>query len=206
MVQTKAKGLATELLCQAYLTSLGYNISIPIGEDCRYDFILDINGSLQRIQVKSCQETENGLTFSTRSITTSGHHNINHPYTKEEIDFISIYYNDQCYLIPVEEFEGKLSRSLSFTGKKVNEITPLFIEDFTAENIIYKIQNNQKIIKTEDDFIIYQYDLNNQLINTFKTYSEAGKSLNKTSSHISACARGLRKTAYGYIWRLTPLE
>lgn len=118
MVQTKAKGLATELLCQAYLTSLGYNISIPIGEDCRYDFILDINGSLQRIQVKSCQETENGLTFSTRSITTSGHHNINHPYTKEEIDFISIYYNDQCYLIPVEEFEGKLSRSLSFTGEK----------------------------------------------------------------------------------------
>ena len=46
MVETKIKGLTTELLCQAYLTSLGYNISIPIGEDCRYDMILDLNGKL----------------------------------------------------------------------------------------------------------------------------------------------------------------
>jgi len=44
MTETKAKGLTNELLCEAYLTSLGYNVSIPLGEECRYDLILDIKG------------------------------------------------------------------------------------------------------------------------------------------------------------------
>ena len=46
MVNSKAKGITTELLCQAYLSSLGYNVSVPIGEDCRYDMILDVDGKL----------------------------------------------------------------------------------------------------------------------------------------------------------------
>ena len=99
MTETKAKGLTNELLCQAYLTSLGYNVSIPLGEECRYDLILDIKGQLERIQVKSCQETKNGITFSAKSTTTSGAENIVHTYNKTEIDFIATYYDNQCYLI-----------------------------------------------------------------------------------------------------------
>lgn len=206
MVETKARGLSNELLCQAYIISLGYNLSVPIGEDCRYDFIMDIDGNLKRVQVKSCTENENGLSFSTQSITTSGKKNINHPYSKEEIDFIAIYYENQCYLIPIELFEGQKSCSLSFTGKKVNIVQPLFIEDYMAEKIIQGILNNKIYSKEDNKFIVYQYDLENNLINSFSSYAEAGKSLGKTSAHISACARGLRKTAYGYQWSLTLKE
>ena len=147
MVESKAKGLSNELLCQAYITSLGYNLSIPIGEDCRYDFIMDINGILKRVQVKSCIENENGLSFSTKSITTSGKENVTHPYSKEEIDFIAIYYENQCYLIPIELFEGQKQCSLSFTGKKVNAIQPLFIEDYIAEKIIQNVLDNKSYNK-----------------------------------------------------------
>lgn len=206
MVETKARGLSNELLCQAYIISLGYNLSVPIGEDCRYDFIMDIDGNLKRVQVKSCTENENGLSFSTQSITTSGKKNINHPYSKEEIDFIAIYYENQCYLIPIELFEGQKSCSLSFTGKKVNIVQPLFIEDYMAEKVIQGILNNKIYSKEDNKFIVYQYDLKNNLINSFSSYAEAGKSLGKTSAHISACARGLRKTAYGYQWSLTLKE
>jgi len=206
MVETKAKGLAIELLCQAYLTSLGYNISIPLGEDCRYDLILDVDGKLKRIQIKACKETDNGLSFSTHSITTSGKENIVHVYTKNEIDFIGIYYNDQCYLIPIEEFEGQRQKALSFTGKKVNNTIPLLLDNYEAEKIIEKIKNNEEFLKSGDDFIVYQYDLQDNLIATFPTYAAAGNSIGKTSSHISACARGIRKTAYGYKWTLKPLE
>ena len=206
MVQSKAKGLSNELLCQAYITSLGYNISVPIGEDCRYDFIIDVNGILKRIQVKSCNENENGLVFSTKSITTSGKENIVHTYTKEEIDFISIYYEGQCYLIPIEYCEGKKQCSLSFTGKKANGSQPLYIEDFRAEVILDGILNNKFYNKEDNNFIVYQYDLQDNLISSFSSYAEAARSLDKSSSHISACARGLRKTAYGYKWTLTLKE
>ena len=199
MVFSKAKGLSTELLCQAYLTSLGYNVSVPLGEDCRYDIILDVDGKLKRIQIKSCTETNNGLSFSTKSITTSGENNIIHRYTKEEIDFIAIYYSGQCYLIPIEEFEGQKQKSLSFTGKKVNDNNPLFINDYTAEKIIEKILKGDTFKKNESEFKIYQYDFDDNLINSFNTYAEAAKFLNKPNGapHISECARNLRKTAYG---------
>ena len=35
---------------------LGYNVSIPFGEDSRYDFIVDINDKLYKIQCKTCSE------------------------------------------------------------------------------------------------------------------------------------------------------
>lgn len=208
MVETKARGVSTELYCEAYLSSLGYNISIPIGEDCRYDMILDIDGKLKRIQIKSCRETKNGLLFSTSSITTSGHKNVAHKYTKEEIDFIAIYYNHKCYLVPIEEFENQRQQSLSFSGKRTNLQIPLLLDDFEAEKIIEQIKNNKIFTKTKDDFIIYQYDLNNNLINTFLTYADAARAINnpKGSPHISACTHGRQQTAYGYKWSLTPIE
>lgn len=206
MVESKARGLSNELLCQAYIISLGYNISVPIGEDCRYDFIMDIQGKLKRVQVKSCVENENGLSFPTMSITTSGAENVKHPYSKEEIDFISVYYDHQCYLIPIELFEGQKQCSLSFTGKKVNATQPLYIENYMAEKVIDEIKNNKIYSKEDNNFIVYQYDLQDNLIASFSSYAEAGQSLGKTSSHISACARGLRRTAYGYKWTLTKKE
>ena len=55
MTDSKRKGLVTELQCQTYLTNLGFNVSVPLGEDCSYDLIVDIEGLLLRIQVKTCQ-------------------------------------------------------------------------------------------------------------------------------------------------------
>ena len=203
MVNSKSKGLTTELLCQAYLTSLGYNISIPLGEDCKYDLILDVKGKLIRIQVKSCNEGKSGVVFNTRSITTSGKENVVHRYTKDEIDYFAIYYSDQCYLIPVELCSG-IQRTLSFVNKKVNGSNPLFIDDFKAEKIITNIINGtEQKEQSKGDFIVYQYDKDNNLLNTFSSYSEAGLSLGKQPAHISQCARGLRKTAYGYIWKIS---
>ena len=49
---------------------------------------------------------------------------------------------------------------------------------------------------------ILQYDLNNNFIQSFSSPKEAATFLNKSqSSHITACAKGKRKTAYGYIWK-----
>ena len=73
---------------------MGYNVSVPIGEDCRYDIILDIKKELLKIQIKTCQVKKNGISINTTSVTTSGKENNIHKYTKEEIDYFATYYNN----------------------------------------------------------------------------------------------------------------
>lgn len=48
---------------------------------------------------------------------------------------------------------------------------------------------------------IYQYDINNNLINQYNSATEAGKALNKSGNSIADCAAGRQKTAYGFIWK-----
>lgn len=47
---------------------------------------------------------------------------------------------------------------------------------------------------------VYQYDLAGTFINSFGTSEEAGLYLKKRGATISRCARGDRKTAYGFKW------
>lgn len=53
----KQKGDLAELMVAADLRRRGYVISIPFGEDCNYDLVLD-RGPLERVQVK--YSTSNG--------------------------------------------------------------------------------------------------------------------------------------------------
>ena len=50
---------------------------------------------------------------------------------------------------------------------------------------------------------VAQYDLDGNFIQYFDTYIEAARSFGKTSgTHIADVAKGKRKTAYGFIWKL----
>lgn len=55
---------------------------------------------------------------------------------------------------------------------------------------------------------IFQFDKDGNLINRFATVMDAERSLNiyRASCHISQCANGKRKTAYGYLWRYEELN
>ena len=48
---------------------------------------------------------------------------------------------------------------------------------------------------------ILQYDLEGNFIKEWKSGSEAGRQLNIGQSNISACCRGLRKQANGFVWK-----
>ena len=196
MNETKSKGLVTELQCQTFFTKLGYNVSIPLGEDCRYDMILDVNGLLLRIQVKTCHsKNNNSFTISTRSTqcNSKGSHNIS--YSKEQIDLFATYYNNTCYLIPVEECSSTKTLVLN---KNVNNQN--VAKNYEAKTIIDKIENQKCIIYSDSH--VYQYDLNGRLLDSFISIREAARQLGdvRKNTHISQCICGKRKTAYGFIW------
>jgi hypothetical protein len=118
---TKEKGNLTELQCLTAFYELGYKVSIPYGENCRYDFILDVNNTLLKIQVKTSRfVSEECFVFSTRSTRVNSKGNFSKNYTKDEIDYFATFYQGKCYLIPVEEcgVEKKLRFCYPSNGQK----------------------------------------------------------------------------------------
>lgn len=110
-MDTKQIGNLTELQCITRFYELGYSVSIPYGDSEKYDFILDINGNLYKLQCKhaTIHYNENNepefLVIKTRwqSGYTKNSSYKDHKYTKQEIDFFVTYYNGKNYLIPVEQ-------------------------------------------------------------------------------------------------------
>jgi len=205
MNDTKAKGLLTELQCQAYLTGLGYNVSVPLGEDCRYDFIVDIDGILIRVQVKHCKETDSGITIPCRSTQVNTNTSVTKSYSKEQIDFFATYYNGKCYFIKVEECST--SKTLSFSSKRTNGCEICYLDDYDVEKQIYNIINH--VEKIPEERKLYQYDLRNHLINTYDSCRDAARiALGDVQKNgkISQCVRGIRQTAYGYKWTDTLIK
>lgn len=90
------------LLCH----QLGYPVSKPFGDRCKYDFIIDIDGELQRIQVKGTSRME-GERDAYRCCIASGSSK-KEKYLKKDVDFIAVYVIplDVWYMIPVDEIKG----------------------------------------------------------------------------------------------------
>lgn len=200
MNETKQKGLITELQCQTFFTQLGYNVSIPLGEDCRYDMIVDVKGKLIRVQVKTCHlnNNETGINFATRS--TQGGNTVHNTQSKKyinEIDYFATFWNNQCYLIKIDDCQSA-ERTLSFEQKKVNQADVYFIENYEAEKTLQRLINNlpEPKVKTK----ICQFDKEYNLIAEYDNATEAAKAVNGDNGHISQVLKGDRKTAYGFIW------
>lgn len=119
------KGLEAQLKAELRANELGYIVSKPTTECCRYDMIIDDGNSLKKIQVKYCdyiQNTSNGavqLHLSKKSIN-----GVERPYyTKDEVDAIVVYIkpiDKLCYL-PIDIIENKKYISLRYKDSKNNQ-------------------------------------------------------------------------------------
>lgn len=105
---TNQKGLITEMEVVLHLIKLGYSVSQPLNADSRYDFIVDTGKNLIRIQVKTAHlstKAVDSIEFKCRSITGRGASQgiKSSLYSEEDIDYFATYWNQQVYLIPVNE-------------------------------------------------------------------------------------------------------
>ena len=92
LIDSKRKGGVTELKCLAYLYELGYQVSTPFGENARYDLILDLDGPLVRVQVKTANEIEDGVFEFSCTMTRVNRTGVaRKTYTKTEIDFFCYF-------------------------------------------------------------------------------------------------------------------
>lgn len=105
MLTAKQKGNLTEMLCYVAFLQQGIKISLPFGEDCRYDFIADVDGRLLKIQCKTSHKLDNGqgFAFKCESVVSTTSRITSTKYSANEIDYFATIDEGQCYLVPVQE-------------------------------------------------------------------------------------------------------
>jgi hypothetical protein len=133
---TQAKGKITELKVASYFLEKGFIISLPI-VDTRYDFLLDYQGKILKIQVKTAHliEDRTAIEFKTCNthINTQGIENRNY---KGEIDYFATFYQNKCYLVPVD-ICGSRTRRLRLIPPKNNNMTGVCMAvDYELEKIL----------------------------------------------------------------------
>ena len=130
--------------------------------------------------------------------------NIKIGYEKEQVDFFMTVFDNKYYLIPIE-ICGKAGKTLSFKQSNNNNAT--LLEDYEADKVIENLNNDFLYQKNSGKKQIAQYDKTTlTLIKIFDSLGEAAQAIGKDPKtcrgHISEAARGKRKTAYGFVWKI----
>ncbi|MGW1001767.1 group I intron-associated PD-(D/E)XK endonuclease [Streptomyces sp. NPDC002520] len=66
----KARGELTEAIVLAKLIEYGYSVSMPFGDNRRYDMIVDDGRQLHRVQVKTARNGRNAGTIEFNTVST----------------------------------------------------------------------------------------------------------------------------------------
>lgn len=107
MKDTKIIGEISEAAITLALLKRGYSISKPIGENSRYDLIVEIDGKLNKVQCKTAKLKNDvviaGISRVVRTKKNGGYQKIS--YDNNDVDFFGIYCPDTnvCYLVPFAE-------------------------------------------------------------------------------------------------------
>lgn len=101
---TKSIGTISELRLAVDLARAGYLISVPVGENCRYDLVADDGEHLYRVQVKTGRLRKGVVVFNAFSSHSHRGGVACRPYVGE-IDFFGVFCRetDSTYLIPIAE-------------------------------------------------------------------------------------------------------
>lgn len=136
MLNSHYRGEITELQVAEAFLSLGYQVCKPLVSDSRYDFIVDINHKLYRIQVKTANlsKDEDYIEIKTESSHTNTKQTVYHSYSAEDVDYFATVYNNQCYLIPIDKIGSRAFR-LRLKPTKNGQIKNInFAENFKLED------------------------------------------------------------------------
>ena len=136
-MNSKQKGNITELETMLAFLKLGFNVLTPYGDCERYDFVVDANGKFYKIQSKTARTDDDGASFkfNCRSCNRKDGQIVHHKYTKNEIDYFVTSFNNQCYLIPVEECgDDKRLRLLPAKNEQTKGIN--WAQNYELEEIV----------------------------------------------------------------------
>lgn len=108
MNENNQKGDVGETRIISEMCKRGYKVALPFGQDWKYDLIVDRNGKLERIQVKSANSRNNCISVNAYSNTRKNGKSVERRYKVDEIDWVAVYGidTDECYFVPSKELDN----------------------------------------------------------------------------------------------------
>lgn len=136
---TQMAGAITEQKCFLKCLEMGFQVSKPLFDNARYDFILDIGKNIFKVQIKTSHwkdEEHSGFIFNCYSQHSTGNGNKRMKYTNKEIDFFMTEKDGKFYLYPAPE-EGILEKTLRILPTKSGQVTNIsWAKDYIFEEVI----------------------------------------------------------------------
>lgn len=133
-------GEITEQQVAIEFLKLGYLISKPLVQCSRYDFVVDVNHKLYKVQVKTGTLKEDSyIEFSTCTSHTNTQRTLNLAYSADDVDFFATMYDGKCYLVPYEVC-GKRSQRLRLVPTKNGQIKGItFARDYHLKDVLERL-------------------------------------------------------------------
>lgn len=136
---TQILGAITEQKCFLKCLEMGFQVSKPIFDNARYDFILDTGNRIFKIQIKTSRwkdEEHSSFIFNCYSQHSTGNGNKRMKYTNKEIDFFMTEKDNKFYLYPAPE-EGILGKTLRILPTKSGQTSNIsWAKDYIFEEVI----------------------------------------------------------------------
>lgn len=129
-MNTKDKGDATEAKVIHELITRGFSVSVPFGDNDKYDLIVDNGHSLLRVQCKTGWREDECVRFKTASKTTVDGEVRRTDYTGE-IEAFAVRCKDteRLYWVP-EEDAGQKNTYLRVTDPKIDHPSVNLAEEY----------------------------------------------------------------------------
>ena len=139
-MNSKDKGNIGESIVLAEFIKRGIQVSIPFGDNARYDLIAEFNGKLNKIQVKYCNQLSTTGSVSCPCASSTNHTTNKHLSTYEnDVDYICFYLAcwDVVTIVPIEQIGTK--KTISFRldkPKTTNQFNINLVEDYSFDKIL----------------------------------------------------------------------
>lgn len=105
---TKHKGDIAEQAVILKALQMGWEVAKPVGDRLPYDLIIDLNGKLVKVQVKSAwfDEAKQNYVVDNRRTKTNRRVMKRENYSSNDFDFAILYISDLSvfYIMPIEAF------------------------------------------------------------------------------------------------------
>lgn len=133
-------GEITEQQVALEFLKLGYLVSKPLVQSSRYDFVVDINHKLYKVQVKTGTLKENAyVEFATSTSHTNTQGTLNISYSADDVDFFATIYQGECYLIPYEICGKRVQRLRIIPTKNGQTKGITFAKDYHLKDVIERL-------------------------------------------------------------------
>lgn len=138
-MNSKDKGNIGEAIVLAEFIKRGIQVSIPFGDNARYDLVADFNGKLNRIQVKYCNQiTNNGSVLCPCASSTN--HTTNKHYTiyNNDVDYFCFYILiwNVILLVPIDVIGTKKSMNFRLEKPKNSQSNVNYVDDYLIDKIL----------------------------------------------------------------------